>query len=126
MFLDDDGEWYSSGSGGGSWVNVFDPPRELLDKYLVLGTGISGSGDGDDVLNFTGGICSRSVAAVETTDMQGTRREAILPDRPFFLTGVHGSGRVRILGYDGVVLRSWTGDELSFAVGFERWDNSTA
>ena len=52
-----------------------------------------------------------------------TRREAIHPDRPFFLTGVHGSGRVRILGYDGEVLRSWTGDELSFAVGFERWSH---
>jgi hypothetical protein len=124
MFLDDAGEWQSRGSGGSGWVNVFDPPRDLLDKYLVFGTGTSGYGDGDDAVNYTGGICSRSVAAVETTDPHGTRREGIDHDRPFFLTGVHGTGRVRILGHDGEALRSWTGEELTLVVGSDRWDDT--
>jgi len=37
----DDGQWTSAGSGGANWVNVFDPPVDLLEKYVVLGTGIT-------------------------------------------------------------------------------------
>ncbi len=68
LVLHDDGHWRSTNSGGGNWLNVFDPPLDLLEKYVVLGTGITGSGDGDDAVSFIGGLCSRAVAAVETTD----------------------------------------------------------
>ncbi|MGI8778179.1 MAG: hypothetical protein ACR2LJ_12555 [Acidimicrobiales bacterium] len=33
--MDEGGEWTSTGSGGGDWVNVFNPPVELLEKYVV-------------------------------------------------------------------------------------------
>ena len=69
----DDGAWVTAGSGGGTWVNVFDPPVELLEKYMVLGTGISGSGEGEDAISFTEGLCSRAVASVETVDDHETR-----------------------------------------------------
>lgn len=113
----DDGEWISTGSGGGNWVNVFDPPRDLLEKYVVLGTGTTGSGDGDDAINSTGGLCSSAVAAVETTDRYGTQTYAVDPGRPFFVVGVHGSGHVRILDRSGQVLRGRTGAVLEFDVG---------
>lgn len=46
LVLGEDGQWTSTGSCGGHWVNVFDPPADLLEKYVVLGTGISGDGGG--------------------------------------------------------------------------------
>jgi hypothetical protein len=50
----EDGAGLSTGSGGRGWVNVLDPPQDLLEKYIVLGTGISGYGDEDDSMFFTG------------------------------------------------------------------------
>ncbi len=73
MVRDDDGHWVSAGSGRGNWVNVFEPPSDLLHKYVVLGTGISGSGDGDSAIYFTGGLCSAVVASVETVDLARAR-----------------------------------------------------
>ncbi len=109
--------WLSTGSGGSGWVNALDPPRELLDKYVVLGTGTSGFGDEDEAMFFTGGLCSAVVAAVETRDLDGVRRIEVDRARPFFLTGVRGRGQVRILGADGAVLRSWTGELLEWDIG---------
>jgi hypothetical protein len=116
----DDG-WLSTGSGGGGWVNALDPPRDLLDKYVALGTGTSGFSDDHDAIFFTGGLCSTAVASVETSDLDGVRRIELDAARPFFLTGIRGQGRIRILGRDGEVLRSWTGDALEWDVGDDPW-----
>jgi hypothetical protein len=113
----DDGEWQSTGSGGGSWVNALDPPADLLDKYVVLGTGATGTGYGDDWVTFTGGICSARVAVVETTDRTGSRHYAIDADRPYFVVGVFGRGRVRLLGADRQVLTGHKGAPLDFELG---------
>lgn len=117
LVLGDDGA--CAGSGGGSWVNVFDPPTDLLAKYVVLGTGITGSGDGDTAVNFTGGLCSSVVAEVETTDRRGTQRYAVDPQRPLFVVGVYGPGRLRILDTAGRVVRTGTarGEPLEFDLG---------
>jgi hypothetical protein len=117
LVLADDGEWMSTGSGGGNWVNVFDPPVELLEKYVVLGTGTTGSGDDDEAIYFTGGLCSSIVAVVETTDRRGTRSYEIDPARPFFVVGIHGSGRVRILDSKGNALSGRTGEPLEYEIG---------
>lgn len=113
----DDHEWISAGGGGASWINVFDPPRDLLDKYVVLGTGTSGSGDGDEAVSFTGGMCSSVVAAVETTDRRGTQRFGISPERPFFVVGIYGRGRVRILDADGETVLGFRRQPLDFEIG---------
>lgn len=120
LIQEDDG-WVNTGSGGGGWVNALDPPRELLDKYVVLGTGTSGFGDDEEAMFFTGGLCSAAVASVETSDLDGVRQIDVEPARPFFLTGVRGRGRVRILGRDHNVLHSWTGDPLEWDVGDDPW-----
>jgi hypothetical protein len=117
----EDDAWVNTGSGGGGWVNALDPPRALLDKYVVLGTGTSGFSDDEDAISFTGGLCSAAVASVETSDLDGVRQIDVEPARPFFLTGVRGRGRVRILGRDGNVLHSWTGDPLEWDVGDNSW-----
>ena len=121
LVVGDDGEWVSTGSGGGNWVNVFDPPADLLEKYVFLGTGITGSGDGDgdgdEEIYFMGGLCSSAVAAVETTDRRGRQRHAVDPAQPFFVVGVHGSGRVRMLHAKGQVLSTRTGEPLEFKLG---------
>ncbi len=121
---DDDGNWVSAGSGGGNWVNVFEPPSDLLHKYVVLGTGISGSGDGDSAIYFTGGLCSAVVATVETVDLAGARTYAIDPERPIFLVGIRGSGRVRIVDKEGHVVEDARGERLEFMVdGKAPWDD---
>ncbi|MBW3614421.1 MAG: hypothetical protein KY439_03815 [Actinobacteria bacterium] len=116
LVRDDEGEWMSVGSGGGSWVNVFDPPTDLLEKYVVLGTGTSGSGD-DEAVYFTGGLCSGEVAAIETTDRAGARRYKIDPSRPFFVVGIYGRGRVRIVDAEGDTVRGFRQQPLEFDVG---------
>ena len=111
----DDGEWVSTGSGGGGWLNVFDPPIDLLEKYIVFGTGTSGTSNEDgELVSFTGGLCSSRVAAVETSDRTGTRRYPIVPSRPFFVVGVLGQGVVRVLSADGEVLVDPKGHRLEF------------
>jgi hypothetical protein len=117
LVRDDRGEWTSTGSGGSNWVNVLDPPLDLLDKYVLLGTGTAGSGDDDGMIYFTGGLCSSAVAAIEATDAGGTRRYPIDADRPFFVVGIRDTGRVRAIDADGVVLRGPSGDPLDFTVG---------
>jgi len=117
LVREDEGGWVSMGSGGGSWVNVFDPPADLLDKYVVLETGISGRGDGDGAIYFTGGLCSDAVAAVQTDDVEGTRTYPIDRERPFFVVGVRRSGRARILDRQGRVVRGVRGELLEFLVG---------
>jgi hypothetical protein len=112
----EDGEWVSTDSGGGNWVNVLDAPRDLLEKYVVLGTGVSGSGDGDEAIYFTGGLCSGSVARVEVTDRDGTRTLAVHAARPFFLVGVRREGTVKVLGREGQVLIGHRGSPLEFDV----------
>ncbi len=112
LVRDDDGNWLSAGSGGGDWVNVFDPPSDLLDKYVVLGTGISGRGDGDSAIYFTGGLCSAVVAAMETVDLAGKRTDRIDPERPIFPVGIRGSGRVRIVDTEGHVVENARGERL--------------
>jgi len=82
LVLDEGGEWTSTDSGGGNWVDILDPPAELLEKYVVLGTGISGSDDGVETVFLTGGLCSRAVAAVQTIDSHGTKTYPIDPVRP--------------------------------------------
>ena len=114
LVLDDAGEWTTSGGGGGNWVNVCEPPVDLLEKYVVLGTGTTGSDDGDEAVSFTGGLCSRRVAAVETVDSRGSRTYPIDPDRPFFLVGVQGPGEVRILDEQGASVCNHRGQPLSF------------
>ena len=109
---DEDGGWTSTGSGGGTWLNVFDPPADLLDKYVVFWTGISGSGDGDEAVSFTGGLCSASVAAVETIEDGGTTAYPIDRERPFFVVGIRGRGRVRVLDQHGNVVRGPRGEPL--------------
>jgi len=116
LALDEGGEWTSTGSGGGNWVDVFDPPVELLEKYVVLGTGISGTGTGDDAISFTGGLCSQAVASVQTIDGDGTQTYRIDPERPFFVVGVHGPGQVRILDENGRVLHGPTGSPLQYGL----------
>ena len=101
LVLGDDGQWTSTGSGGGNWVNVFDPPADLLERYVVLGTGICRTGDGDDALSFTGGLCSSRVGAVEVIDKYGSQTVPVSPERPFFVVGVHGPGQVRMLTSTG-------------------------
>jgi hypothetical protein len=66
---------------------------------------------------FTGGLCSSVVAAVETTDRRGTKIYAIDVSHPFFVAGMHGSGRVRFLDSSGKVVRGGTGEPLELAVG---------
>jgi hypothetical protein len=118
LVLGADGEWTSTGSGGGNWVNVFDPPTDLLEKYVVLTTGITGTSTADgESVSFTGGLCSSAVAAVETVDRRGTNRYEVDPARPFFVVGVFGRGRVRVLGRDGRVLTGPKGRELDFELG---------
>jgi hypothetical protein len=117
LVRDEHGEWMSSGSGGSNWVNVLDPPLDLLEKYVLLGTGTTGSGDDDGMIYFTGGLCSSVVAAVEAADAGGTQSYPIESDRPFFVVGIRNSGRVRILDADGVVVRGRTGEPLEFDVG---------
>jgi len=112
--LDEDGDWRSVGSGGGCWVDVFNPPLDLLEKYVVLSTGITGSGDGDEAVSFSGGLCSSAVAAVETIDALGRRTFPVDPARPFFVVGVLGEGRVRILDEHQGVLRGPRGEALDF------------
>lgn len=114
LLLGEDGQWTSTGSGGGNWVNVFDPPADLLEKYVVLGTGISGTGEGDDAVSFTGGLCSSRVGAVEVIDKHGRQTVPVSRERPFFVVGVHGPGQVRILDEDGRVLNGHTGVPLEF------------
>ncbi len=116
LVLDEDGEWRSTGSGGGNWVDVFDPPVELLDSYVVLGTGISGTGDGGETVSCTGGLCSPAVAAVQTVDRHRTRTYRVDQERPFFVVGVRGPGQVRILDQHGHVLHGRTGAPLEFAL----------
>ncbi|MGH9165281.1 MAG: hypothetical protein ACRDZW_07215 [Acidimicrobiales bacterium] len=58
---------------------------------------------------------------METSDLDGARRVEVETVRPFFVTGVRGRGHVRILGRDGEVLRSWTGDALEWDVGDDAW-----
>lgn len=107
----------SDGSGGGGWVNVFDPPVDLLDRYVVLATGVSGSTEGDETIYFMGGVCSAAVAAVQTADRSGTRTYPIDPARPFFLVGIHDSGRVRVLDAKGQVLLERRGEPLDLELG---------
>jgi hypothetical protein len=114
LVLGEDGQWTSTGSGGGCWVNVFDPPVDLLEKYVVLGTGITGTGGGDDAVSFTGGLCSSRVRAVEVIDDHGSQTLPVHPERPFFVVGVHGPGRVRLLDEHGRVLNGHTGAPLEF------------
>lgn len=98
LFRDNDGEWVSGGSGGGNWVDVFESPTDLLEKFVVLGTGTTGTATADgEVVSFTGGLCSFRVTAVETSDRTGTKRYEIDPARPFFVVGIYGTGRVRVL-----------------------------
>ncbi len=92
-------------------------PLDLLEKYVVLGTGVTGSGDGEEAIYFTGGLCSSAVAAVETIDSGGTRTYAIDPGRPFFVVGIHGPGQVRLLDANGQVLPDRTGEPLAFNIG---------
>lgn len=117
LMRDEHGEWTSTGSGGSNWVNVFDPPLDLLEKHVVLGTGQTGTGRDDGMIYFTGGLCSSAVAAIEATDERGTQLYPIDRDRPFFVVGIRKSGRVRIMDADGVVLRGRNGEPLDFAVG---------
>ena len=114
LFRGEDGQWTSAGSGGGNWVNVFDPPVDLLEKYVVLGTGITGTGDGDDAVWFTGGFCSSRVGAVEVIDGHGGQTVPVHRERPFFVVGAHGPGLVRILDADGRVMNGPTGAPLEF------------
>jgi len=117
----DGDDWMSTGSGGGGWVNVLDPPRELLDKYVILGTGTSGFSDEDEAMFFTGGLCSSAVSSIATSDLDGVRRVEVDPSRPFFLAGVRGRGHIRLLDRDGTLLRGWTGDALAWDIGDHAW-----
>lgn len=118
LFRDDDGEWVSGGSGGGSWVNVFEPPTDLLEKYVVLGTGTTGTATADgETVSFTAGLCSSRVTAVETTDRTGTERYEIDPVRPFFVVGIYGTGRVRILDAKNSTVLGFRDQPLDFDIG---------
>lgn len=114
LILGEEGQWMSTGSGGGNWVNVFDPPADLLEKYVILGTGTSGTGEGDDAVSFTGGLCSSRVGAVEVTDKYGRQTVQVSRERPVYVVGVRGSGQVRILDEHGRVLNGHTGVPLEF------------
>jgi hypothetical protein len=116
LVLREGGQWTSNGSGGGNWFNVFDPPVDLLDKYVVLGTGVFYTRDGDDRVSFTGGMCSSSVGAVEVIDKYGSQTVPVSPERPFFVVGVHGPGQVRILDEHWRVLNGHTGVPLEFGL----------
>lgn len=70
----DDGEWTTTGGGGGNWVDVFEPPVDLLEEYVVLGTGTTGSDDGSEAVSFTR-------RPVQPTGCHGRdRRQAGQPD----------------------------------------------
>jgi hypothetical protein len=114
LVLTDDGDWDYEGSGGGNWINVLDPPTDLLDKYVLFGTVSSSYRDPDEMICCTGGFCSSAVAGVETTDRTGTHRHAIDPDRPFFLVGVFGRGHVRMLDANGETVIGHRGRRLEF------------
>jgi hypothetical protein len=111
--VDDDGAWTNTGGGGGSWVNPFDPPLDLLEKYRVFTTGVSGFSDDDDSIHFIGGMCGAGIAVVEAVDRDGVRTHAIEEGRPFFIVGLRGSAcRVRFLDGEGSIVATRDGAPL--------------
>lgn len=114
---DPDQGWWNTGSGGSNWINVFDPPLDLLDKYVVFATGVSGTATADGYISYVGGMCSRAVATVEATDTHGTRTYPVDPDRPFFLVGVYDPpGVVRFLDADGSTISGRGGSSVQLEV----------
>jgi hypothetical protein len=115
LVRDPDGGWMSTGSGGGGWVNPFAPPRSLLEKYIVLGTGISSTSNGDTTVTTTGGLCSAAVKEIEVEEGNDRERVIVDPSHPFFLVGSSSpNARVRILGHDGRVVQGHRGWPLEF------------
>jgi hypothetical protein len=117
LLYDPDEGWWNTGSGGGNWINVFDPPLDLLDKYGVFATGVSGTATADGYISYVGGMCSRLVVSVEATDIHGIRAYPIDKERPFFLVGVYGpSGVVRFLDADGSPIIGRDGSSVELEV----------
>jgi hypothetical protein len=115
---DEDGEWTNTGGGGGNWINPFDPPLDLLEKYRVFTTGVSGFSHGDDSVHFIGGMCSSHIAVVDVTDDEGAREYPIDAGRPFFVVGLRGDGgSIRFLDADGSIITGQDGSALEIEFG---------
>ena len=111
--FDLDHGWMSTGGGGGDWVNAFSPPQSLLDKYVVLGTGITETSDDDEDLRLAGGLCSGAVAALELVEDGDVSRFPIDQLRRTFLVGTTaGSAHLRFLDRDGRLLHDRRGNVL--------------
>ncbi len=95
-----------------------DPPRQLLDKYKVFATGVSGfSGEGEDI-GLTGGLCCNAVRAVEIRDRRGLKVVEVDPDRHTFLVGSRSlPGHIRFLGHDGQPILGHGGETLELILG---------
>ena len=90
----------------------------------MLGTGIRAAVTENRAVYFIGGLCSEVVTAVETVDLTGRRTDRIDRERPIFLVGIRGSGRVRIVDREGHVVEDARGERLEFAVdGKAPWDD---
>jgi hypothetical protein len=108
------GGWASLGSGGGGWINPFAAPEDLLQKYVVLTTGIAGIRDGDMEINFTGGLCRHDVAFVEVHDIEGVKRHPVDQTPRVFVVGAYGSpARVRLLNSLGEAIAGRDGTPVS-------------
>jgi hypothetical protein len=115
LVRDPEGSWTTTGSGGGGWVNPFAPPQLLLAKYVVLGTGVSSTSDGETTVTVTGGLCSAAVKEIEVEEGNDRERVVVDPSHPFFLVGsCSPRARVRILGHDGTVVEGHRGRLLEF------------
>jgi hypothetical protein len=107
--------WSTAGSSGGDWVNPFSPPQALLEKYVVLGTGVAGVGDGEEYVTLMGGLCSRVVTAIELEQDGQRSRISIDPLRRTFLVGTQAStARVRFLDQQGGLLHDHRGQVLEY------------
>lgn len=121
LTLDPDEGWMNNGSGGGNWINPFAPPTALLDKYVVLGTGVSGTSDGETDLHVTGGYCSSAVAAVELEEEGERTLVPVDPTRRAFVVGTTArQARLRFLGADGRPLADRGGASLEWTLGGDR------
>lgn len=116
--LDPDEGWINFGSSGSGWVNPFEPPHALLEKYVVLGTGYANPCSDDECISMTGGLCSSAVAAVVIEEEGTTSTIVVDPARPYFLACTTAAEAVvRFLDHHGTPLHDHRGAMLEFYLG---------
>jgi hypothetical protein len=99
------GGWVGLGGGGGGWINPFAPPEDLLQRSVMLPTGVAGMTNGVTQISFVGGLCRDDVASVEVEDSNGLKRYPVDGTRHTFVVGAYGSpALIRCLDRDGGVI----------------------